>query len=327
MTDATDAAFSTAIAQAGAGALEDIAQATSTPEPASTPAATAEPAAPVATEASPETPAAPASATTEIKWNGQTFQLTPEQMVGLAQKGFDYTAKTQTLAEEKKSFEAERSQIETERQQLAAFLQDPARVGAYYQQLQAKAGAVPQALGTNPEDIPTASQVQAVLDQRLKALETQTQSQIDQRVLAERQKLETDRYTAEYNTALKSAIKTAMGAHPALAKVKGMDQLLTTDVWDKIQEDAQVNGASSLPGPEDIEGLVSAAAAARSEVFKGLVLSQATEAQVEKAKLTSQGLEPPGGGGVAPAPARPHKLGSDDLRNQAIADVEALMRK
>ncbi len=39
----------------------------------------------------------------KIKWNGQELELTEEEVRELAQKGFDYTQKTQMLAEEKKA--------------------------------------------------------------------------------------------------------------------------------------------------------------------------------------------------------------------------------
>ncbi len=39
----------------------------------------------------------------KIKWNGQELELTEEEVKELAQKGFDYTQKTQMLAEEKRA--------------------------------------------------------------------------------------------------------------------------------------------------------------------------------------------------------------------------------
>ena len=45
-----------------------------------------------------------------LSWNGETHRKTKEEVIALAQQGFDYTQKTQALAEVRKSFEAERAQ-------------------------------------------------------------------------------------------------------------------------------------------------------------------------------------------------------------------------
>jgi len=42
----------------------------------------------------------------ELSWNGETKALKKSEVVELAQKGFDYTQKTQLLAEERKALEA-----------------------------------------------------------------------------------------------------------------------------------------------------------------------------------------------------------------------------
>ena len=43
----------------------------------------------------------------EIQWNGETKHLTKSELKELAQKGFDYTQKTQQLAEQRQHFEAQ----------------------------------------------------------------------------------------------------------------------------------------------------------------------------------------------------------------------------
>jgi hypothetical protein len=45
-------------------------------------------------------------ATEEIIWNGETKALTKTELKNLAQQGYDYTQKSQTLAEERRAFEA-----------------------------------------------------------------------------------------------------------------------------------------------------------------------------------------------------------------------------
>ena len=53
-----------------------------------------------------ETEEAEPEETEEINWNGETKNLTKTELRELAQKGFDYTQKTQQLAEERRQFEA-----------------------------------------------------------------------------------------------------------------------------------------------------------------------------------------------------------------------------
>lgn len=48
----------------------------------------------------------PAEETEEITWNGETKRVTKSEMRELAQKGFDYTQKTQQLAEDRRAAEA-----------------------------------------------------------------------------------------------------------------------------------------------------------------------------------------------------------------------------
>lgn len=67
-----------------------------------------------AEEAEPEQKAA--EETEELNWNGETKVVTKTELKELAQKGFDYTRKTQQLAEERRQAEA---QIQAGRESLA----------------------------------------------------------------------------------------------------------------------------------------------------------------------------------------------------------------
>jgi hypothetical protein len=69
---------------------------------------------PQAEEAAPaaEEPAAAEEPTEEIKWNGEIRRLTKAELRDLAEKGFDYTQKTTSLAEQRRAFEAQQQQAE-----------------------------------------------------------------------------------------------------------------------------------------------------------------------------------------------------------------------
>lgn len=53
-------------------------------------------------------------ASEEITWNGETKMLTKSQVKELAQQGFDYTQKTQAIAEERRSIQAQAQQLQAQ---------------------------------------------------------------------------------------------------------------------------------------------------------------------------------------------------------------------
>ena len=50
-----------------------------------------------------------------IRWNGEERKLSKAELIEQAQKGFDYTQKTQEVAEQRKAHEAERQAFEQQR--------------------------------------------------------------------------------------------------------------------------------------------------------------------------------------------------------------------
>jgi len=87
-------------------------------------------------EAEPEPKAAtaaepPPATTKKLKWQGQEMELPEEEVISLAQKGFDYQKKTQALAEKERSlapFEGIYRQIQTDPQfarHIVNYLQGP----------------------------------------------------------------------------------------------------------------------------------------------------------------------------------------------------------
>jgi hypothetical protein len=73
----------------------------------------------------------------EIKWNGETKRLTRAEIRELAEKGFDYTQKTTTLAEQRRALEAQQQQVEQSLAMQAAQLDALAEVRSLDSRLQA----------------------------------------------------------------------------------------------------------------------------------------------------------------------------------------------
>lgn len=72
----------------------------------------------------------------EIIWNGETKKLTKEELRELAQKGFDYTQKTQQVSEAWKSLEEEYKQLQEQKQLNDALLDKKAEIRAIDTQLE-----------------------------------------------------------------------------------------------------------------------------------------------------------------------------------------------
>lgn len=84
------------------------------------------------------------AATIKLKWNGEEVEKPLEEVVELAQKGHDYTQKTQKLAEERKQVEDQAQAIKAQEQALLkqaefqqAFLKELATVKALDDQIEA----------------------------------------------------------------------------------------------------------------------------------------------------------------------------------------------
>lgn len=67
-------------------------------------------------EQEPEAEAQPEPRKLKLKWNGEEVEKDESEVVELAQKGFDYTQKTQSLADERKAIEAQAQAIKAQEQ-------------------------------------------------------------------------------------------------------------------------------------------------------------------------------------------------------------------
>ncbi|MEF2156397.1 hypothetical protein V3390_09205 [Luteimonas sp. FXH3W] len=82
--------------------------------------------------------------TVEIEHNGKVVNLKQSELKELAQKGFDYTQKTMALAEERKAFDTERTQVSNQRQHYESRVEEASQaLQAAYQFAQASLGEAP----------------------------------------------------------------------------------------------------------------------------------------------------------------------------------------
>lgn len=92
-----------------------------------------------------------AEPTFEIVHNGEKKQVTQSELINLAQQGFDYTRKTQALAQQRREFEAQMAQYQQRQQpqQVQPQVNPSEQMNVQYKQAVAVAS---HQLGINPED-------------------------------------------------------------------------------------------------------------------------------------------------------------------------------
>lgn len=94
------------------------------------------------TSTEPEAEAQPEPRKLRLKWNDQEIEKDENEVISLAQQGFDYTTKTQRLAEERKQVESQAQAVKAQEQQIqeqaklqSALIKDYAKVTNIDEQL------------------------------------------------------------------------------------------------------------------------------------------------------------------------------------------------
>lgn len=324
-SSAAAAAPTNPYAAASQAALTDLEATAATPPVAETPPET-----PLAPEVPPAPPDEPSSLKFELKVKGQTQTLTRDELIEMAQKGVDYTQKTQRVADQERQVLAAAQMLQQREQEIATFLRDPARVRTYVASLQTEA----EAASVDPSDIPTQAQVVA----QLKAQQAQMQQEMQAQVTASEERINTRLFEAEvaekrtvYEGELIKTIGGLVEKFPSLDTydAKDLDRILRADIADKVAAKiaAYPDRAVSM---EEVKTLLVEAAKVRSDRTEAKIQDHIKMTAVRAAKLTRGGIEPAGGAplqSLAPPPVKSPKLGSQELLNSVIADVNAAIAK
>ena len=90
----------------------------------------------------PEAEAQPEVRTLKLKWNNEEIEKPEDEVINLAQQGFDYTQKAQKLADERRAIESQAQAIKAQEQQIqeqaklqSALIKDYAKVTSIDEQL------------------------------------------------------------------------------------------------------------------------------------------------------------------------------------------------
>ncbi len=293
---------------ASAGALAD-AQAAN--QPPAAPSAAPPEAAPPSAEA---TPAGQPEPHYEVKVDGKAERLPLSEVLKGYQRDADYRKKTMELADQRRQLEATWTQMQAREQELATFLQDQGRIKQYLTYLEAQsAPAAPQPPKATLDDIPTADQVQALMQQEAQRLQADTESRINQAKF----ELEANRYESEYSRILNTSIDSLLNEHEVLKDIDDIDTLLRQDVLKHNPADI-----------EEAKSLLADAAKTRAQKLTAKLAEREKMAAVRAAKLTQHGIEPPGGAGPTPTAAGSYKLGDPRLTAEVVEFVrQSVQRK
>lgn len=258
------------------------------------------------------TPAPSAEDLIEVQFpDGRTETIARKDLPNAILMHRDYTQKTQKLAEREKQFQpilsaaqqlaAEREQISqlfNNPQQLAKFAQET--YGAEFAKLFAPQG--PGLQGVAPDDIITAQQAAEIADVRTQAYINQLQQRLQElegkfeaktKAVVEKgiQELTDSQQIAAHQKVLDAHVQSLFEANPLLKAVPEMEDALRFRVYNRNPQ-SEAEAMKMLTEEADKQ------AKALQRQFEDLN----KQALAGKAKLSTHGVEPPGGVGVQPEP-------------------------
>lgn len=290
--------------------------------PASAPAApsapaSAAPAAPAPGQAASGNPN-PAEDLIEVQFkDGRVEKIARADLPNAVLMQRDYTKKTQELAEQRKQFEPiaqAYQELTAERQQVAQLFQNPQLLAQFIQKqygpqfvqaLQALNQPDPLA-AVNSDDVVTAQQAaliaqrqaeqQAnalveVVQQRLQELEQRFTEKTNVSVQAGMKQLEDSQEIAAQMKVFDAHVANLLNEHPILQAMPEMEDAIRFRV---IQREPS--------SPEEAKKFLTEEVERQAKAFESKFTELQKQAIAGKAKLTSHGIEPPGGQGVQPEP-------------------------
>lgn len=313
------------LSSASAGALEDLKSSTAPTQDSSStgadPAAPAGSGVPDPTATADAKPAQPAASAVdpdilEVKVNGKLERISiskdRDKLVELAQKGWDYTQKTQSAAAERQQIEQYAQALHAREQELQAFLTDPVKVTQYAQYLLSQQPQAAQA--SDPNAVATVAEVRQALQAEIAKVQEENQKAIAQAQF----QAETARYQADYTADLTNVVRQSIEKFPILDSIADGPE----DLFELLKGDLAKKGEGSQPATiDEAREAISALAKSRADRLHAKVTDHAKMEAVRAAKQRATGPEPPGGSAPAPQSGAAWKLGDPRLTAQVIADL------
>jgi hypothetical protein len=263
----------------------------------------------------------------EVTVDGQAVQLPWKDAKAGVMRQQHYTKSMQSLRAEQQAFEQNRAamaQAQQEREALVQLLKSEDMMkqflAAQYPNLLAQAQAAAGQSPVDPDDIATMGALQAqqqMAQQHISQMMQQMQSQVQEQLAQVTQTIEDRAAVAKLSEGINGTIKSIFTEHPYLQEViPNAEQVLRYEVL-KL-------GPST---PDETLAAFKQVAEGWVETFNRQVESRNKSAVINKQKLVSNNIQPPGGAQVQPQPTNfkktnPHtgkqEVDWDALRNAAL---------
>ena len=232
----------------------------------------------------------------DVKVNGQTFKVPLDELRNGYQRQQDYTKKTMEYSTFRSEYDKKVQGYENQLTKVKEFFADP-RVQTALAQLNAGV--------SDPSSPLTAEQAQQLYASQAEKLRAEQETRFEQHA----QELEVKTLTNQYTSAIDSTIKAAIDKFDILKDVDGIEMLLKRDV--AAREPANL---------EEAQKLFAEVAEARANKIMGRIQQLQKTDAINKAKLVSGGIEPPGGGAPSMPAGKLPALGSKELFQAALDD-------
>jgi hypothetical protein len=240
-----------------------------------------------------------------------------EEVVSLAQKGYDYSQKTAELSRMREEFAQQRAALDQQAAELKQVLADPTQLRQLIQW--AAEQQPPEAV--DPNAGVTAQQTQEMIQRNLQVMQRQVQTDIKRAQL----ELETNRLEQEFTGAINQHLTATLAKHPVLQDVDGMDKLLRQEALAYQQTKLAANPNVEVTLPEILGVMAKAAERQAGKIearFQNMLKAQA----VKHATVAATGID--SGGTVPTTQAGPEpKFGSKELRDIVMRDIIALSKE
>jgi hypothetical protein len=259
----------------------------------------------------------------ELTVDGETVQVPWKEAKGGFQRQAHYTKSMQQLRQEQAAFNTERTalqQAQQEREAFATLLSNPELLQKFiaqqYPQLNVAAAQVQAAAEqVDPNDIATVGQIQAAQQELLRQQQLAQENFMQQ--LAEREEVLTRTIEDRQATAkLSSEINTTIGglfkSHPYMQKlIPNAEQVLRYEVL-QLRPNT----------PEETVEAFKTVFGGWVENYKATVAETTKQRTVEKHKLTTNNIQPPGGAPPQPTPTSFKKV--NKMTGKTEVDWDAL---
>lgn len=256
----------------------------------------------------------PAPETYAIRHNGQEHQLTRDELIERAQQGFDYTQKTQALAQQRQLAEQMATAFRNERERVATILQDRAALEAHLASL---APAEPQFAA---DDIPTIEQTRQLLQQEVEQVRRKIMDEVQSaQFTAETSRLEQN-FRAEIDTTVSSLLTEKFPTLAEWLDPSDAQEIIRTAAAKFVNAQIQANPQQAV-NIADVKRVMVEAAQKQADRIEKKIKDNAKMQVARGAKLTQQGIEPPGGTPPAPPAPQKFKLGDRALTQSVIEEL------